>query len=443
MSPQDTVERVLKEIHVTFSQCPTYNGEPDKIIVDRKHFLQLLDRLNQGIYDMMEKYEQTRQSRMTAERAFKKKGEEILNQANASAEDIYAASVLYTADAIGRIRELMDQTNDSMNDLFIQFRRDLRARKDVLRAHESELQAQLVDLADSHKYLSVLKDINREQDKVSLDNKARREIAEFTDEKDTHIPAQAVDVKVNEEYFKKAGKEAPKAAAADGTATEKPEVVVNQDAAYFKWKAQQEAKADKEAKAAEEAKMPEDEAKVEKADAVKADETETAERAEAAVDVQEKPEQSQEPSSNGQNVYYSDDPDEEGISEHERLIRQIMREQAQSGMFAANGQTDASAQEPAVDAEPVEESYADIEPEEASYPDTEFAQESYTDLERGDDVDAGEEAPNGEFPDEESIRQAVLQDELAYEEAHRPARERESAGPGHILKTLLFGKDEE
>ena len=60
MSPQDKVERVLKEIHVAFSKSETYNGHPDKVIIDRKQFLNLLDRLNQGIYDMMDQYEQTR-----------------------------------------------------------------------------------------------------------------------------------------------------------------------------------------------------------------------------------------------------------------------------------------------------------------------------------------------------------------------------------------------
>lgn len=56
MSPQDKVERVLKEIHVAFSKSETYNGHPDKVIIDRKQFLNLLDRLNQGIYDMMDQY---------------------------------------------------------------------------------------------------------------------------------------------------------------------------------------------------------------------------------------------------------------------------------------------------------------------------------------------------------------------------------------------------
>lgn len=121
MSPQDKVERVLKEIHVAFSKSETYNGHPDKVIIDRKQFLNLLDRLNQGIYDMMDQYEQTRQSRSNAERAFRKKGMKSLRQANANAEDVYAASVIYTADMIGADPGTDGHTNDSMNDCFCSF----------------------------------------------------------------------------------------------------------------------------------------------------------------------------------------------------------------------------------------------------------------------------------------------------------------------------------
>ena len=112
---------------------------------------------------MMDQYEQTRQSRSNAERAFRKKGDEIIEAANANAEDVYAASVIYTADMIGAIRELMDHTNDSMNDLFLQFRKDLREQKDKLQAHENELQGQLADLTDTKKYLSIIDDINKER----------------------------------------------------------------------------------------------------------------------------------------------------------------------------------------------------------------------------------------------------------------------------------------
>ena len=241
MSPQDKVERVLKEIHVTFSKSEMVDGHPDKVIIDRKKFLGLLDRLNQGIYDMMDQYEQTRQSRNNAERAFRKKGDEIIEAANSNAEDVYAASVIYTADMIGAIRDLMDQTNDSMNDLFMQFKKDLREQKDKLQSHENELQGQLADLADTKKYLSIIDDINRQRARKNRDLEAEKEAGVQYARNMMYIPPSEPDIKVNEQYFEKSGTKRPEDILSDGAPVEKPDIKINTNAAYFKWKASQEA----------------------------------------------------------------------------------------------------------------------------------------------------------------------------------------------------------
>ncbi len=238
MSPQDKVERVLKEMHVMFSKSLEVGGMPDKMIIDRAEFMSLLDRLTQGIYELMEQYELTQQSRMAAERNFRRSADEIIEQANASAEDVYAASVLYTADAIGKIRALMDRTNDSMNELFIQFRRELRDQKDQLRANESELQAQLADLSDTRKYLSVLRDINREQERKNRDLEAEREIGNQYARNLFHATVSSADSDTGSGNGAGAGGPGNGAGAAPA---DQPDVTVNRDSAYFRWKAQQEA----------------------------------------------------------------------------------------------------------------------------------------------------------------------------------------------------------
>ena len=253
MSPQDKVERVLKEIHVTFSKSEMVDGHPDKVIIDRKKFLGLLDRLNQGIYDMMDQYEQTRQSRNNAERAFRKKGDEIIEAANANAEDVYAASVIYTADMIGAIRDLMDQTNDSMNDLFMQFKKDLREQKDKLQSHENELQGQLADLADTKKYLSIIDDINRQRARKNRDLEAEKEAGVQYARNMMYIPPSEPDIKVNEQYFENSGTKRPEDILSDGAPVEKPDIKINTDAAYFKWKASQQAQQNDQESGAESA----------------------------------------------------------------------------------------------------------------------------------------------------------------------------------------------
>ncbi len=360
MSPQDKVERVLKEIHVAFSKSPTYNGQPDKMIVDRKEFLMLLDRLNRGIYDMMEQYEQTRQSRANAERSFRRKGNEIIAQANASAEDIYAASVIYTSDAIGRIRDLMDQTNDSMDDLFRQFRRELREQKDMLRSHESELQAQLADLADTKKYLDLLQDINRERERKLRDQEAEWEKAEPYARRSYRTAATAADVKVNQEYFEKPDAVKPAVTEpSEPVPAEKPDIIINKDAPYFKWKEEQEKK-----KAGEPAGS---------------SETASSDEEPAAAEEEK----------SGIGTVESD----ADISDAERILLSFPE---------ANGDAD----------------------------DEDFS--------NADEIDLS----NPEFPDEEAIYQAVLEDErLAEKKKQEMAGGRERPSAAGILKTLIFGKD--
>ncbi len=242
MNPQDNVERVLKEMHLIFSRSLEYGDSPDQIIMDRAEFMKLLDRLTKGIYEMMEQYEQTRQSRLAAERSFKRNAEEIMEQANANAEDVYAASVLYTADAIGKIRSLMDQTNDSMNELFMQFRRELRDQKDLLRAHESELQAQLADMTDTRKYLSILRDINREQERKNRDLEAEREIGNQYARNLFRAAVSPMEgqAAANAPAGPVSGAPTESTTAHTPVSGDKPEVTVNKNASYFKWKEDRE-----------------------------------------------------------------------------------------------------------------------------------------------------------------------------------------------------------
>lgn len=262
MSPQDKVERVLKEIHVLFSKSESYQGKPDKVVVDRRKFLELLDRLNQGIFDMMDAYEHTRESRARAELAFENKGKEMIADAEQKADDVYAASVIYTANMLGEVQRLIDQANESINDVFVQFKRELRSQKETVKSNELELQSQLTDLADSRTYQDMLEDVRREQRKQHRiqDLRKKQEEAEgaqySTTSSQIYIPATSADVKVNEEYFAQQGVSAENAKAGyipapAPLAAEKPEVKVNLDSEYFRRKREAEkqaAKAEAEAK---------------------------------------------------------------------------------------------------------------------------------------------------------------------------------------------------
>ena len=100
MSTQDKLERVLRDIHVLISRSEPYDKTGSKIIVEKQKMFEQLSLFNNCIYEMMDDYEITQQSRDKADREAKKRGDKIIWNASRNAEDVYAASVLYTDEAL-------------------------------------------------------------------------------------------------------------------------------------------------------------------------------------------------------------------------------------------------------------------------------------------------------------------------------------------------------
>ena len=109
MSAQDKIEKILRSLHVLLSKSEPYQKDTTKVVVDKQEMLSLLSDLNKSMYDIMDEYELTTQSRDRAEREFKKKGDKIVWDASRKAEDIYAASVMYTDEALRSVQDIMKE----------------------------------------------------------------------------------------------------------------------------------------------------------------------------------------------------------------------------------------------------------------------------------------------------------------------------------------------
>lgn len=105
MSAQDKTEEILRQMHILLAGSEAYDSIGSKIILDKKRMLELLAELNKAIYAMMEEYELTTQGKERARREAAKIGEDILKDASGKAEDVYAASVMYTNEALRHVQE--------------------------------------------------------------------------------------------------------------------------------------------------------------------------------------------------------------------------------------------------------------------------------------------------------------------------------------------------
>ena len=246
MSIQDNTEQILKSMHVMLSRGQSYGGNPDKIIVDKKKMLELLKELNECMYAMLEDHELTRQSRDKAEREFRKRGDEIVLDASRKAEDIYAASIMYTDEALNSIQEIMQKAKNKVGDIYAEMDKKLEEQSRIVRSNQLELTSQLQDLSDTDKYLKLIEEQNRKKQKEQeeKEGKVKKEI-DNTEKKEPSIYAnRQTEIKINPAYFEKAGiqmGESPLAETAADFEDEapkhvQPEVKVNLDSAYFRWK---------------------------------------------------------------------------------------------------------------------------------------------------------------------------------------------------------------
>ncbi len=232
MSAQDNIEKVLRNLHVLLSKSEPYAKEPSKVIIDKQEMLDLLSQLNKATYEIMDEYELTKQSRDRAQREFKKTGDEIVWNASRKAEDIYAASVMYTDEALNRIQDIMKSANASVNEIYSNMDRQLKEQEQMIKSNQLELKSTLQDLVDTEKYLKLIEERNREI-------RNEKEKGKPIEERESNIYAnRQTEIKINQEYFEKMG-----IALEDEEKEDAPEVdiQIDLDADYFQWKEEQEA----------------------------------------------------------------------------------------------------------------------------------------------------------------------------------------------------------
>lgn len=209
MNANDKTEKVLREIHIMLSKAEPYKPEPYKpepsrVIINKQQMIDLLAELNKCIYAMQDEYELTEQSRNHAEREFRKKGDQIVWDASRKAEDVYAASVIYTDEALSRVRDIINDTNESLEKLCKNMKDKIAEQEKIVKTNQYELKGQLQDLSDTEKYLKIIDDRNKEIERQKNAGKPVEERTIDKEEKSIYANRQT-EIKVNMDYIRKLG----------------------------------------------------------------------------------------------------------------------------------------------------------------------------------------------------------------------------------------------
>ena len=205
MNIQDQLERILRELLITVSRAPASDANAEYVLVHKREMQRQLGSLRDVVALMMEQYEVTEQSRLHAELEVEKQRTEIIRSANHQAEDIYAASVIYTDDALGRIQDIIDEAEKSTKKILGRIGREMEQERRRIRGNQVELMTQLEDMNDTAKYLRLIEERNKELAKEREKKQEKKQRYEREPAKETEIAAVSPEIKVNEEYFEKAG----------------------------------------------------------------------------------------------------------------------------------------------------------------------------------------------------------------------------------------------
>ncbi len=201
MSAQDKIEKILRSLHVLLSKSEPYQKDTTKVVVDKQEMLSLLSDLNKSMYDIMDEYELTTQSRDRAEREFKKKGDKIVWDASRKAEDIYAASVMYTDEALRSVQDIMKEAEEGFKKIYMDMDKRLDEQVKMVQANQTELKGQLTDLLDSEKYLKLIEERNKEIEK----EKAKKEGLPVEESKPSIYANRQTEIKINTEVLRQLG----------------------------------------------------------------------------------------------------------------------------------------------------------------------------------------------------------------------------------------------
>lgn len=200
MAAQDRTEKVLRDIHVLFSKAEPYEGSAINVVVNKNEVMDLLKELNNCMYDMMEEYELTSRSHDKAKRELQKEGDDIIFDAQRKAEDIYAASIMYTDNTLNEIQEILKEARDRFDKIYDDTKEKVDLEVRQVRTNQTDLKSKLSDLIDTQKYLHLIEDENRRLAKEKESGNSKTEVSN-----DKSYSSVVPEIKINEEYFRAQG----------------------------------------------------------------------------------------------------------------------------------------------------------------------------------------------------------------------------------------------
>ncbi|MCR5727298.1 MAG: hypothetical protein K6G24_07520 [Lachnospiraceae bacterium] len=158
------VEEICKKIHILFAKGEPYDNSPDLVILSRTEMFDLLQELNEAMYEVLDQYEATTRAKEKAKLETEREASEIIAKAKLGAEDVQAASLAYTDTMLDEIGSLLTNTTQLIRTQYLEFLAQMDEKQEMLKENRSQLKTQLSELHDRDTYLKFLEKIREKDD---------------------------------------------------------------------------------------------------------------------------------------------------------------------------------------------------------------------------------------------------------------------------------------
>lgn len=198
----DKIEKILKEIHLLFAKADSFENSETQIIVNKKDVFRLLEKLNYAVMEVMDQYQVNERSKEQAISKIQKEAQGIIDDASKSAEQIYAASIIYTDDALIELRDMVRKTRDSIEKEYKSMFASIDSQIDTISKNKDELHRQLSELSSGNEYINIIQEEQKRRNK-ERDKYNRVENGEHQDNTESRLvqyAKKAIEAKGEEGY---------------------------------------------------------------------------------------------------------------------------------------------------------------------------------------------------------------------------------------------------
>jgi len=194
------VEEICKRIHILFAKGETYQNSPDLVILSKTEMFQLLEELNEAMYEVLDQYEASTRAKEKAKIETEREAAEIISKARLGAEDVQAVSFAYTDTMLDELNKMIEKTKQQIREEYLEFLAAMDEKQESLKDDRTKIQDQLAELHDSDSYMSLLNDIRENRSKDISDTDSGSDASD--DPKDASSPKkEKSDDKPSEDEF--------------------------------------------------------------------------------------------------------------------------------------------------------------------------------------------------------------------------------------------------